>query len=90
MRERKEREESRKEAQRTFMTRRLDEAQHLLGNILTDKPELPQEPAPRPVTTKQRMSSKDRSPASMRDRIPVKAQTAPAKETPQVSCRYYT
>lgn len=65
------RDESRKASKREFMTKRLDEAQHLLGNILTDKPELPKE-LPARVTPKQK-PTKDKSPVRLRGHATVKA-----------------
>ena len=44
------------------MSKRLAEAQHLLGNILTDKPELPKEPPKSPQ--KHKLQRKDTSPAA--------------------------
>ena len=44
------------------MSKRLAEAQHLLGNILTDKPELPKEPPKTPQTHK--LQRKDTSPGA--------------------------
>jgi len=77
------REESRKASRQAFMTQRLDEAQSLLGNILTDKPELPKEVArPRKVSPKRGRvpGVRDQSPATGgRDRSPVKAFT-PARQ----------
>jgi len=71
------REESRKVSRQAFMTQRLDEAQSLLGNILTDKPELPKEVSrPRKVSPKRGRvpGVRDQSPATGgRDRSPVKA-----------------
>lgn len=66
------REESRKVTKRAFMSKRLDEAQHLLGNILTDKPELPKD-LPTRVITPKRKTAKERSPVSVRDRKPLLA-----------------
>ena len=61
VRERKAMEETRKASSKAFMTRRLGEAQELLGDIITEKPELPKEPPPRP--TPRRKPVKDKSPA---------------------------
>lgn len=68
------RDESRKVTKREFMTQRLDEAQHLLGNILTDKPDLPIH-LPARVTTPKSRPTKDRSPIrtlQMKARSPVR------------------
>ncbi|XP_053394280.1 ciliogenesis and planar polarity effector 1-like isoform X3 [Mercenaria mercenaria] len=64
------REESRKNAKKAFMTKRLDEAQNLLGNILSDKPDLPKD-LPARVATPKRKPAKDRSPVSVRGRTPL-------------------
>ncbi|XP_060600361.1 uncharacterized protein LOC132753839, partial [Ruditapes philippinarum] len=72
------REESRKNAKKAFMTKRLDEAQNLLGNILSDKPELPKE-LPERVTTPRRKTTKDRSPVSVRTPLSTKRGTQTRK-----------
>ena len=56
------RHDHRKFSTRAFMSKRLEEAQHLLGNILTDKPDLPKEPAKTPQ--KHKLQRKDTSPAA--------------------------
>ena len=81
-REKNEREEWRKASKKAFMTQRLADAQRLLGNIMTDKLELPEEP-PATVTTPRRRT--ERSPISARDRSPLKKKTtkkdiSPAKK----------
>lgn len=77
------RDESRKAMKQANMSKRLDEAQNLLGNIVTDKPELPKELPARLTTPKSKtMHRKDRSPVSVRSRMSVKA-TAPTVKQPQ-------
>lgn len=65
------REESRKNAKKAFMTKRLDEAQNLLGNILSEKPDLPKD-LPERVATPKRKTAKDRSPVSVRTPLSTK------------------
>ncbi|XP_052775731.1 ciliogenesis and planar polarity effector 1-like isoform X4 [Mya arenaria] len=67
----KAREDSRKVSRQANMSRRMDEAQHLLGDILTEKPNLPPDIPTREVSPKRR-PNKDRSPISVRDRTPVR------------------
>ncbi|KAL4235812.1 hypothetical protein ACF0H5_004202 [Mactra antiquata] len=78
MREHKARQESRKASKQANMSKRLDEAQNLLGNILTDKPQLP---AHQVTTPKQKtIRHKDRSPVSVRRRTPMKAASPVVKK----------
>ena len=56
------RHDHRKFSTRAFMSKRIEEAQLLLDNILTDKPDLPKEPAKTPQ--KHKLQRKDASPAA--------------------------
>ena len=65
------------------MSKRLEEAQHLLGNILTDKPALPKEP---PKSAKKPKVQKDKSPVT-KERVllkgkPYAKEYSPARKGP--------
>ena len=77
------RQDHRKISTRAFMSKRLEEAQHLLGNILTDKPTLPKEP---PKSAKKQKVKKDKSPVT-KERVSLKGKPyakeySPARKAP--------